>query len=144
MSRSRWIAVVVAVLFVMMGASFAFSVSGLSGPSPLQKKAEKAPFEVDERIHAPVRLSGEAPSYTEAARKERIEGIVRLRAIIDEEGRVESLEALEGLSHGLTEAAMDAIREWRFEPAKLEGEPVSVFFELTVNFRLEKHPKEGA
>lgn len=144
MSNAQTTALIPPVLLLLIGISTAGSLSACPGRSAVQEPAAKAPLEVDETIEPPVRLSGPQPVYTEAARKEGIEATVRLRAIIDEEGRVKSLEALQEASHGLTEAAMDAIREWRFQPATLEGEPVAVFYELTVNFRLDEHREEDA
>ncbi|MEM7480511.1 MAG: energy transducer TonB [Acidobacteriota bacterium] len=77
------------------------------------------------------------PRYTADARKHRITGIVLLRALIDDEGLVEELEVLKGLPHGLDEAAKTAIRQWRFSPATRHGEPVAVYYNLTVNFTLK-------
>ncbi|MXX76250.1 MAG: energy transducer TonB [Holophagales bacterium] len=86
----------------------------------------------------PVRTYTVQPTYTEYARKARIEGKVILRLTIDEQGEVrEDVEVLEGLDMGLTEAAIVALRQWRFEPALLDGQPVAVHWTMTVNFRLE-------
>jgi len=62
---------------------------------------------------------------------------VIVQATIDCEGRVTNVTVLQGLSHGLTEAAVDAISRWRFEPATFNGRPVTVYYNLTVNFRLQ-------
>ena len=59
-----------------------------------------------------------------------------LDAVIDAEGRVASVKVLRGLPLGLTEAAQEAVREWRFEPATLHGAPVAVEFVLAVRFSL--------
>ena len=86
----------------------------------------------------PVRTYIVQPAYTDNARKARIEGEVILRLIIDEQGEVhEEVEILKGLDMGLTDAAVVALRQWRFEPALLDGEPVAVHWTMTVNFRLE-------
>lgn len=50
----------------------------------------------------------------------------------------------EVLPLGLTEVAIDALREWTFEPATLDGKPVAVFYNLTFNFRLQEEPVEEA
>lgn len=86
----------------------------------------------------PVRTYTVQPTYTEYARKARIEGKVILRLTIDEQGEVrEEVEVLKGLEMGLTEAAVVALRQWRFEPALLDGQPVAVHWNITVNFQLE-------
>ena len=45
---------------------------------------------------------------------------------------------LKGLSHGLDQAAVDAIRQWTFEPATIDGKPVPVIFNLTIRFKLDE------
>ncbi|MGE0639573.1 MAG: energy transducer TonB [Thermoanaerobaculia bacterium] len=88
-------------------------------------------------ITKPERLSGGSPSYTELARKARIQGVVIVEAIIDKEGKVTNVRVLKGLPMGLDQAAVDAVKSWRFRPATLNGRPVSVYYSLTVNFRLQ-------
>lgn len=98
---------------------------------------------VSEDMTPPRRLSGDAPGYTEEARKERVQGAVILRAYIDESGELQDLRALKGLPLGLTEAAMDAVRTWEFEPARdASGQPVDVWYHFTFNFRLDDGPEE--
>ncbi len=82
-----------------------------------------------------------APSYTEEARKNRTMGTVIVRTIIAEDGSIEDVEVLKGQPDGLSEAAVAAVRQWRFEPATLDGKPVSVYYNLTINFRLAKEKK---
>ena len=88
-------------------------------------------------ISKPVRLGGAQPAYTELARKARIQGVVIVEAIIDKEGRVTNVRVLKGLPMGLDQSAVDAVKSWRFKPATLNGRPVSVYYSLTVNFRLQ-------
>lgn len=85
----------------------------------------------------PRKLASLAPAYTEAARQARIQGEVRLLAIIDEEGYVGCVEVLDGLPMGLSQAAERAVLSWRFEPAKLNDEPVAVYYHLSVRFELQ-------
>jgi TonB family protein len=76
------------------------------------------------------------PIYPEAAQRAGLEGLVVLRATIDERGRVGDLEVLRGLGLGLDEAAVAAVRHWRFRPATRAGKPVKVIYILSVYFRL--------
>lgn len=94
-------------------------------------------------IVPPRKMTYAPPKYTEEARKERLQGLVILQAVIDEQGRVGEIEVLKGLPLGLTETAIEALRQWTFEPATLEGEPVAVYYNLTFNFRLSKEKKAG-
>ncbi|MEO8276796.1 MAG: energy transducer TonB [Thermoanaerobaculia bacterium] len=88
-------------------------------------------------ITKPERLGGAQPAYTELARKARIQGVVIVEAVIDKEGRVTNVRVLKGLPMGLDQSAVDAVKNWRFKPATLNGRPVSVYYSLTVNFRLQ-------
>ena len=75
------------------------------------------------------------PEYPALARQVRIQGLVVLRAIISRDGTIENLQALSG--HPLlVPAALNAVRQWRYRPYVLNGEPVEVETEVKVNFIL--------
>jgi len=111
-------------------------VFGIPEAPPVPEEAT-GPVEVGGDVAPPRRLHAPPPLYTELARRARIEGQVVLRAVIDESGAVTDLRVLAGLPLGLTESALTAVREWRFSPATRKGRPVAVYYELTVNFRLQ-------
>jgi len=75
------------------------------------------------------------PSYPALARQARIQGQVVLRAMISRAGAIENLEVLSGHPM-LAPAAVDAVRRWRYRPYVLNGEPVEVETQVTVNFVL--------
>lgn len=75
------------------------------------------------------------PAYPPLARAARIQGVVVLAAIIGKEGTIENLHVLSGHPM-LTAAAIDAVRQWRYRPYILNGEPVEVETQITVNFSL--------
>ena len=60
-----------------------------------------------------------------------------MQAIIDKAGMVTNVKVLKGLPMGLSEEAVKAIKSWKFKPATLNGKPVDVYYNLTVNFRLQ-------
>ena len=99
--------------------------------------AEEKIYVVEGDVQKPVRLSGDAPAYPAGAREERLEGLVVVRTVIDREGKIASTEVVESAREDLDAAAVDAIKTWTFEPATLEGEPVPVYYHLTVRFRLD-------
>lgn len=76
------------------------------------------------------------PQYPAAARLMHIAGTVRLQATIGKDGRVGDLEVLSG-NPTLAQAAVAAVREWRYRPTQLNNEVVEVQTEITVNFVLE-------
>lgn len=76
------------------------------------------------------------PIYPELARRAHVSGMVILEAMIDEEGNVADLKVLRG--HPLlNEAAVQAVRQWKYSPTVLNGEPVPVLATVTVIFRLQ-------
>jgi periplasmic protein TonB len=75
------------------------------------------------------------PTYPVLARQTRREGTVELRALIAEDGSVQSLEVLSG-DAVFIQSAYDAVRQWRYKPTILNGRPVEVDTHITVNYRL--------
>jgi len=87
-------------------------------------------------VVSPVAIEKPQPLYPAAARQAKHEGRVVLRAVINTAGTVEDVEVVEGQPYGLNEAAVAAVRSSTFQPALFEGEPVAVFYLMTINFRL--------
>lgn len=88
-------------------------------------------------LQAPRQTFEVRPEHTPEARGAGVQGVVIIQAVIDREGCVENdPKVLKGLPHGLDDAARGVVRWWVFEPAVLNGEPVSVYYNATVNFRL--------
>jgi TonB family protein len=108
-------------------------------PSP-EPGIDREALRVEGEVQRPAILSQVKPVYTEKARKSGTTGTVTVEAIIDEEGCVRNVRALQDLSDGLTESAMASVRRWVFSPAKLNGKPVKVYYVLTVNFAVFKSP----
>jgi len=75
------------------------------------------------------------PAYPPLARSARIQGAVVLQAVISKQGTIENLLVLTGHPM-LAPAAIEAVRQWRYRPYILNGEPVEVETQVTVNFSL--------
>ena len=75
------------------------------------------------------------PEHPPLARQARIQGTVVLRAIISRDGHIENLQLVSGHPM-LVQAAMDAVRQWRYRPYVLNDQPVEVETQITVNFTL--------
>lgn len=88
-------------------------------------------------ITEPNRIDGPNPRYPEQARKEGVNGVVVMEVVIGEDGSVREVEVVQSNANVLSEAAIEAVEQWTFEPATLEGVPVAVRYILTVKFRLQ-------
>jgi protein TonB len=75
------------------------------------------------------------PTYPPLARQARISGTVILRAVISKDGSIENLSLVSGHPM-LAPAAIDAVKQWKYKPYLLNGEPVEVDTEVQVNFTL--------
>lgn len=95
------------------------------------------PVRVGGNVKAPIAVKRVDPVYTEVARRSRTQGIVIIEAVIDRQGNVTEARVLKPLGMGLDAAALHAVRQWKFRPGTLNGQPVPVYYNLTVNFRIE-------
>jgi TonB family protein len=123
---------------------------GIGYPGPPDAKEQQIDF--NERLHnldpeTPLRVIGRLtrpqilhqvkPETTEEARQHHgFSGTVILEAVIDKDGKVGDVRVLRGQPFGLSEKAMEAVKQWTFTPATLAGKPVKVFYVLTVNFQI--------
>jgi protein TonB len=74
--------------------------------------------------------------YTDEAQRRNITGDVLLEIVVRRDGSVGTVRVLQGLGSGLDERAVDAVRQWRFDPARRKGIPVDVLVEVAVEFML--------
>jgi len=103
-----------------------------------------ASMQADRKVHKmeesgvikPRLVEKHEPAYTQAARDAKIEGTVRLSAVIEADGKIHEAEVEKSLDEGLDANAIAAVRSWRFEAAQKDGEPVAVACKIEVNFRL--------
>jgi protein TonB len=77
------------------------------------------------------------PNYLPLARRQRVGGVVILRALINENGTVDEVQVLRGIKPdlGLDGAAAGAVRTWRFRPATKDGVPVKLWKTITIPFQ---------
>jgi periplasmic protein TonB len=94
------------------------------------------PFKPGAGIEPPTLLREVKPAYTDEARRRSIEGNVQLEIVVRRDGSVANLRVLRSLGAGLDQKAMDAVRQWRFTPARRQGVPVDVVVEVSVEFSL--------
>jgi protein TonB len=84
-----------------------------------------------------VKLHGPPPVYPAIAQQARVQGTVILEATIDVDGSVRDVKVLRSIPL-LDQAAIDAVREWKYSPTILNGNPVPVIMTVTVTFTLNR------
>ncbi len=111
-------------------------------PSPTETQAPAAqpdldrPVKVGGAVKSPRLLYSVEPKYTEEARKKKLSGIVKLYCWIDEEGKPSHIKVVQGIGMGLDEKAVEALQQYKFEPATREGKPVKVDLYIDVSFQI--------
>ena len=93
-------------------------------------------FRVGGGVSAPRAVFTPDPEYSEEARKAKYQGTCVLWLIVGQDGRPREIKIARSLGMGLDEKAIEAVRNWKFEPAMKDGQPVSVQINVEVNFRL--------
>ncbi len=125
MSVSQIIRMMVAVVAM---AAVAAPVAALAGQKP--------PVRVGGTVKAPVKIKDVAPVYPDLARQARLQGMVLIEATIDRDGSVVDTKVLRPVPL-LESAAVEAVKQWKYEPTLLDGEPVPVLMVVTVSFTLK-------
>lgn len=114
---------------------------GIATPIPPPQPVEvprplPGPVRAAQLPEMPRKLVDVHPVYPEVARAARVEGTVVLEAVLDTSGRITQLRVLKSVPL-LDQAALDAVRQWRYTPSLYGGRPVSVLMTVTVRFTLQ-------
>ena len=97
------------------------------------------PVRLDENSKGAVKITKKvAPGYPADAKEKHITGKVVLDVTVNEQGKVSSTKTKESAHASLEKAAVDAVKQWEFEPLKMDGKPVSFITTITLNFALDK------
>ena len=87
-------------------------------------------------VGIPVAIYSPEPTFSDEARKQKFQGIVTLILVVGKDGRPYDIHVRKSLGMGLDERAMEAVKNWRFRPATLNGQPVDARIAVEVNFHL--------
>jgi periplasmic protein TonB len=93
-------------------------------------------FHVGGGVSAPRAIYAPEPEFSEEARKAKYQGVCTLGLVVDANGRPENIRVLSSLGMGLDEKAIEAVKNWKFEPAMKDGHPVAVEIAVEVDFHL--------
>jgi len=77
------------------------------------------------------------PQYTEEARAARLNGTVVLEAVVETDGTVDVVRVVRGLPYGLTDSAINTIKQWKFRPGNKDGHDVDMVLNIDINFNLQ-------
>lgn len=102
----------------------------------VQSQASPRFYKVGNGVSAPRLVYTTEPEYSKQAKDAKYEGVCVLWMIVDTDGKVRDIRVARSLGLGLDEKAIEAVKTWRFEPAKKDGQPVSVAINVEVNFHL--------
>jgi TonB family protein len=117
----------------------------MAGRSPAASKQEPSgALRVGGDIHAPRKVKDVPPVYPTEALNAKVQGTVLLEATVDAIGTVSAVKVLRSIPL-LDQAALDAVKQWEYEPTLLNGQPVPVVLTVTVNFTLRaaSMPNDG-
>lgn len=117
-------------------------IGGMSNAVPVaplapKQGAPKAPVRVGGNIRAPKAIVQVKPEYPLVARQSRIQGTVSIDAILDERGNVQEMKIVSGPPL-LYQAALEALRRWRYEPTYLNDQAIPVQLLVTITFQLNQ------
>jgi len=112
------------------------------GPNPGMRRAEprtedRPPLRIGGNMQQAKLVYQPRPMYPPDAKAARVQGKVSLQAIIGKDGTIQKLEVLSGDAL-LVQSAIDAVRQWVYEPTLLNGEPVAVQTQIDVNYTLSQ------
>jgi TonB family protein len=147
----RSVSLVLACLFLCIVTPQASPVeaagSGQSQVAPQQNPDASGKYHVGDGVSPPKLLYAPDPEYTDQARRKRLQGKIVLSLTVDTKGKPQDVRVLHSLSEtvgkklqaaavGLDEKAVTAVKQYRFDPALLQGKPVSVETTVEVNYRI--------
>lgn len=123
-----------------MGGVLGGVIGGLSSRTyvaPPSTPQPRAPIRVGGRVKPPRALVQPAPAYPPLAKQTRLQGVVSIDAVIDSEGNVVEMQVISGAPL-LIPAALEAVRQWKYEPTYLNDQPIAVQLIVKVTFQLSQ------
>ena len=117
---------------LLVTATIAAPAISAAVPQPLNPQVR-----VGGDIKEPKKIKDAKPVYPPLAQTAKISGIVIIEAIIAKDGTIRDAKILRGMPM-LNDAALEAVRQWRYTPTTLNGVPVEVVMTVTVNFTLNE------
>ncbi|HXJ13371.1 MAG TPA: TonB family protein [Candidatus Limnocylindrales bacterium] len=108
----------------------------LSGLSAAHRNEPAAPIPVGGDVKAAKLLKSVQPIYPQMAKSQHVSGNVQIDALVDAEGNVSAMKVISGPAL-LREAALQSLKQWKYQPAELNGQPTSMHLTVTLQFRAQ-------
>ena len=118
------------------------AVPSRSTSTPAATNAGGAVLHIGGGVKPPVVIYSVDPVFSDRARAAKFSGTVELYLWVDEDGNPEPVRVVRGVGMGLDEKAVEAIRQYKFKPATLDGKPVTVDLYIEVKFQMFR--KDGS
>jgi len=123
----RWLPVTVGILLIAASASHAVAQQPAQNSKPVTPADE---------VSQPTLIRRVRPVYPPIAEAARVQGVVVVKATIDQAGKVKAAEILRSPNDFLSEAAVTAVRQWEYRPAAVKGVPISTTTTVEIPFYL--------
>jgi TonB family protein len=94
------------------------------------------PLHVGGPVVRPTVISSVDPEFSEEARRKKISGTVKVYLYVEKDGTPSHVRIVQGVGHGLDEKAVEAVKQYRFNPATKDGEPVRVDLYIDISFQI--------
>jgi len=124
----RCMLVPIAGFMLFLGSASAVQGEKAKGSTEVAGKSDDTKPEIIEKV---------SPKYPEEAKKEGVTGKVIVEALLGTDGRVMEAKVVNDADSRLAQAAVDAVKQWKFKPAEKNGKPVKVKTTVTLNFQLK-------
>jgi protein TonB len=114
-----------------------FSQTSPSASTDASKEgASDKVYKMGRGVSVPRAIYQPDPEYSKKARKKKLQGTCLLSIVVGADGKPHDIRVTRPLGPGLDEEAIKAVQQWKFEPARKDGQPVAVEVVVEVNFKL--------
>jgi TonB family protein len=117
-------------------AAIGFLIVVLAGCASFNTRESGKVYKIGGEVSTPKIIHKIQPEYSEAARKDKLQGSVLLGVTIGADGKPKNIQVLRGLRSDLDANAIAAVTQWQFSPAVRQGSPVAVSAHVEINFKL--------
>lgn len=126
-----------ALCTVLAAIALALTQAAAQSPDLSDNRPRNCCGHAQKIVVAPRPISVLRPKYPKEARKKKIEGAVVLRATVTRDGNLKDITVVSG-DPILAAAALEAVQQWRYQPSKINGEPVEAQHEITITFKRDE------